>query len=807
MGKRFSLITATRDPEHSRLGWLRRQHGPDTEVLVVANPGTTGLGQAYNDGLLAATGEYCCFLHDDVLVDSLEWRERLAAAMVRHGYDLLGAAGATAAPRNGAWWNAGVGATRGSVQHESPDGRRETMRFGPPDDPESGLSEVLTLDGILLFGRREHFLADPFDTELFDGFHFYDSDLCLRWRLWRGRRIGVLDGLGVVHRQGTRLEGWQQYLDRFHYRHGGFLPADLSRVSTWRKNYAAIAAREPRTANLLVALRRPGEILGFAESGDDAVLARTAAGEVVFRDGSGPLPDEPVTVVLGAGTGWRIEELLSEPGARLLVIEPEGQLVCWLLCRFDWSEAIAAGRLDFWMPPLDLPEMAAVSALESALGLEMLARGRGFQCVRTGSARFHESFFGSLERWLERCRRRSAPFTPFGASAFDVTVISPRCKIMDDLAQSFARLGARTRRIEIPDRPAEITPEDRSNVLAELRDRPSRLVIQRNRVLLETDRIEERMPSSEFAPLRILSWWWDVPNVASLLDLVDSQAAEAGLAVAKETLSLLPEGSIWLPAGARSAFAEAPIESALAGGRELGPTFVGQSRFGFLQSSLNVLASAFAYYIGRTGLALADDLNRARGMRAIHDLLVQARPELLAVLAKLGESMPPHAYYLRYLLDASESAAFRLAAIESLAPLGIAVYGDEGWIASGAVERDRFGGLVAPESLPGLYARSRLNLNLSFFQIASGVHPKVLDLAALGAELLTDDRPELAELFPDPAIRPTAFGSLAELPDVARDLAERNDAEVRRRRAEFVRSSQTLFERARTILAAWSIGA
>jgi spore maturation protein CgeB len=124
------------------------------------------------------------------------------------------------------------------------------------------------------------------------------------------------------------------------------------------------------------------------------------------------------------------------------------------------------------------------------------------------------------------------------------------------------------------------------------------------------------------------------------------------------------------------------------------------------------------------------------------------------------------------------------------------VFGDEGWVTSGAIDRSQWGGPVAPADLPGLYARSRLNLNFNFMQVSSTVNPKVLDVAAAGGAVLTDDRPELAELFPSPDVRPFVFTTLAELPDRVSSLLRRDLDSHRRGVREEVIAHHTMHHRA-----------
>lgn len=797
---RFSLITATRDAR-APMTWLRAQQNPNVQLIIAENPGRVGLGEAYNQGLAVARGEFCCFLHDDVSVLTPGWLDKLARVVTDDAIDLVGVAGTTVLPKNGAWWG-GAGGGRGSVHHVDAEGRITRLDFGEPDQPERSLSRVVSLDGVLLFGRRDHFLSQPFDVDLLDGFHLYDSDLCLRWRLWEGRELAVYHSLHVVHRQGVNLTGWQPLLDRFHQRHGGRLPLSLEASRIWDANRRALALADPRVVAQLTASRVSGKTLDFESSAQGVIHALINGTNIAIQDPAlddrekGIAPGSTV-VALGAGSGDLVERLLQSPADRVLVIEPEARLAAAILQRKEWSGCIANGRLLWWLPSPEPREMREIALREAVIGLRLLQRGgRRPTYFASGSAPLSAEFFRSFEQANRFADEGSAALTPVAPSmAFDINVISPQCLIFDDLAHCLAAEGLNVRLLTVPDRPSAMTDDDRRGLVRVLRESPASVTLGRNRVWLEAADPRQSVPREAAIPGQILSWWWDVPNAASMLDQVDPESALPALAIARDMLPMLPAGSAWLPAAARSLFAQAPLEAAFAE-VDFGVSFVGQSRFALTQAQLGVLAETMAYHFGRVGQELAHAINRARGMTAIHVVLLERGPELRDRVDRLKTAMPAQAYFLRYLLEMTTTASFRLAAIERLRSLPLVIFGDEGWLESGAATEKQFLGLADPTSLPAIYQRSRLNLNLSFMQVSSGVHPKVFDLAACGGAMLTDAKPELDEVFPDPAHSPPRFETLDELPDRVSDLLAHPDDARRAASASFVRERHTLAARA-----------
>ena len=92
-----------------------------------------------------------------------------------------------------------------------------------------------------------------------------------------------------------------------------------------------------------------------------------------------------------------------------------------------------------------------------------------------------------------------------------------------------------------------------------------------------------------------------------------------------------------------------------------------------------------------------------------------------------------------------------------------------------------------------------MNLSLSFMQVSSAVHPKILDAGACGGTVLTDARPELPELFPGEEARPFEFSSIDELSDRVSDLLRQDLTEHRHFVRQHIHAEHTLLHRARQL--------
>lgn len=104
---------------------------------------------------------------------------------------------------------------------------------------------------------------------------------------------------------------------------------------------------------------------------------------------------------------------------------------------------------------------------------------------------------------------------------------------------------------------------------------------------------------------------------------------------------------------------------------------------------------------------------------------------------------------------------YRKELLQSLIPYGLRIYGDKGWhiLLNGIKlhkEVDYY------NKLPLVYNGSKININLTSFQMPLGCNQRVFDVSAAGGFLITDERDTLADLFvPDKEV--VTFANNAEL--------------------------------------------
>jgi hypothetical protein len=511
------------------------------------------------------------------------------------------------------------------------------------------------------------------------------------------------------------------------------------------------------------------------------------------------LKAEDTLVLLGVGDGAELMQAIRQPFARILVVECEIGACRALLCSFDISAAVATGRVRLLSMPVLCAATCEIFLRECHVELtECLHRPNGtLHFVKTATTAMHAVFYDSLREGAQDAIRLVNKFSQAVAPVlhYDVTVISPCCPIFDDLAQCFNRLGLKVQLLRVPDLPGAWSTEKRQAAQLSLANAPSRLVITRNRCLLEAEKASDFPQPEAMIPGTTVMWWWDVPNLAHHIELRHPRGEARAFGFARDILTLLPQGAEWLPPGARSSCVEAGMQADIA--QDIDVSFVGQSRLQVLHASIDTLQTVLHELDGNTR-AFTKDVALARGYAQLHAYLMRHYLDIRESIASLSRAYPAHAYYLNYVLEMAVTGAFRLAGVERLLAEGIevAVYGDDDWLKVPGMKASNLKGLIAPADLPALYRRSRLNLNLNFMQVSSTINPKVLDIAAAGGAVLTDYRPELELLYQEPAVRPFAFHSLDELPEKVEALLKVDLTDYRHALRDHTCRHHTLQQRA-----------
>jgi hypothetical protein len=188
------------------------------ELEIVTN--AESITQAYESGLKKSIGEFCLFLHEDVLFHTQDWGKMLLGHFKRDStLGLIGVAGSkthTLVPS--AWWDCSENDKVIRILQHKPDAQKQDQDQGFGKDK---LVVVAVIDGVFMALRKE--VGAHFDQTLI-GFHGYDLDLSFAVQE-KGYKVAVIRDVVVEHFSlGNLHRGWLIALFHVHRRYKHLLP-------------------------------------------------------------------------------------------------------------------------------------------------------------------------------------------------------------------------------------------------------------------------------------------------------------------------------------------------------------------------------------------------------------------------------------------------------------------------------------------------------------------------------------------------------------------------------------------------------
>lgn len=152
--------------------------GTEYELIVIDNSENKyNIFEAYNIGLSKSNYPYLCFMHDDIAYHSKNWGLNVVEHFSDASTGAIGIAGTPYYPQMpGSWWGGSL--VNETLIHNINGTLKSVVKTA--NDTISIKNQVVVLDGVWLCIRRSLFEKIRFDELNFEGFHFYDMDICMQ---------------------------------------------------------------------------------------------------------------------------------------------------------------------------------------------------------------------------------------------------------------------------------------------------------------------------------------------------------------------------------------------------------------------------------------------------------------------------------------------------------------------------------------------------------------------------------------------------------------------------------------------------
>tara|TARA_R110001583_G_scaffold41572_2_gene132140 strand:+ start:1653 stop:2507 length:855 start_codon:yes stop_codon:yes gene_type:complete len=199
---------------------IHKTIGCDYELIVINNSRSNySIFEAYNKGIKESKGEFLCFIHDDILIQTKDWGKKIIRIFeTDNKIGLIGIAGSKIKTKMPSSWSDCDEKYKviNVIQHFN-DANPQKMECGFRENKT--IEEVVAIDGVFIAARKIKGLI--FNTNL-KGFHNYDLSISLDFKI-KGFRNIVTNEILIEHFSlGTIDKSWYESalkLDELYKKH------------------------------------------------------------------------------------------------------------------------------------------------------------------------------------------------------------------------------------------------------------------------------------------------------------------------------------------------------------------------------------------------------------------------------------------------------------------------------------------------------------------------------------------------------------------------------------------------------------
>jgi len=219
----ISIICSTKKPNEDYKKHILETCGViNSEFLFYKNENEYSLTDVYNKGLKESKYDIVVFLHDDIIIKTNNWGNKLLKHYKRNvEYGILGVAGSKSLPTSGKWWE-NKKTMYGQVYHTD---KGNTWLSKYSDDLGNKITDVVVVDGVF-FSVNKKVIKKEFNADI-KGFHFYDIDFCFNNYI-NDIKVGVHYDIKINHMSiGITNNEWEENRKQFSDTYKDSLPIKI----------------------------------------------------------------------------------------------------------------------------------------------------------------------------------------------------------------------------------------------------------------------------------------------------------------------------------------------------------------------------------------------------------------------------------------------------------------------------------------------------------------------------------------------------------------------------------------------------
>ncbi len=251
----ISVVVSTRKIDDGFINMVKSTSGlSDIQILAYENNGELSLTQVYNKGLRDSLHDIVVFMHDDVIIKTKKWGDKLLKHYNDTEYGILGVAGTKSLGSDGVWWS-NRESMYGRVRHT--DGNK-IWRSEYSYDFGNRIKDVVVVDGVFMSCAKSR-IKCSFD-EAYDNFHFYDISFCFD-NFKSNVSVGVHFNIDIIHKSTGQInDKWENNRLKFINRESKNLP-QTSTIDVLYTTPNIILKKEPKLAIIIPTKNRVDDLL------------------------------------------------------------------------------------------------------------------------------------------------------------------------------------------------------------------------------------------------------------------------------------------------------------------------------------------------------------------------------------------------------------------------------------------------------------------------------------------------------------------------------------------------------------------